>query len=59
MVITPLLAIEREPLRLERLAAAVGGHDDANHSASRGQAGAVVTFLGLVRNHNAGRRVHI
>jgi molybdopterin synthase catalytic subunit len=45
----PLLAIGSEHLDLEPLVAAVaerGGTD-----------GAVVTFLGLVRNHNAGRRV--
>ena len=42
-----LLAIDREALDLGRLAAAVT--DGAN--------GAIVTFLGIVRNHNAGRRV--
>ena len=42
-----LLAIDREALDLSRLAAAVT--DGAN--------GAIVTFLGVVRNHNAGRRV--
>src|SRR5437773_3416369 len=42
-----LLAIDREALDLGRLAAAVT--DGAN--------GAIVTFLGVVRNHNAGRRV--
>ena len=56
MVTTPLLAIEDGPLRPEQLAAAVGGHDEANRSAS-GHAGAVATFLWLVRNHNAGRLV--
>ena len=48
---TPLLSIGREPLQLERIAAAVAPGDDA------GADGAVVTFLGLVRNHNLGRRV--
>ena len=43
----PLLAIGSAPLELGRLVEAVG----------RGADGAVVTFLGLVRNHNAGRRV--
>jgi len=43
-----LLAIGREVLDLERLTRAV---------APSGADGAVVTFLGLVRNHNAGRRV--
>src|SRR5436190_22716890 len=42
-----LLAITREPLDLNRLTAAVAGEAD----------GAVVTFLGVVRNHNAGRSV--
>ncbi len=45
----PLLAIGSGPLAVEPLVAAVGGHE--------GTDGAVVTFLGLVRNHNAGRRV--
>ena len=43
----PLLAIGVEPLRIDHLAAAISG----------GKAGAVVTFVGLVRNHNAGRSV--
>ena len=46
-----LLAIGPEPLHLERIAALLGSHADA------GADGAVVTFLGLVRNHNVGRRV--
>ncbi len=46
---TRLLAIHPEPLELGRLVAAVSDDDGAN--------GAVVTFLGLVRNHNLGRRV--
>src|SRR5947209_7748347 len=46
---SPLLAIGRATLQLEQLVAAVGEHD--------GQAGAVVAFVGLVRNHNVGRRV--
>jgi molybdopterin synthase catalytic subunit len=48
---TPLLAIGCAPLALELLTQAVTEHDQA------GSDGAVVTFLGLVRNHNAGRRV--
>ena len=44
----PLLAIGPAPLELGQLVEAVG----------RGADGAVVTFLGLVRDHNAGRRVH-
>jgi molybdopterin synthase catalytic subunit len=46
-----LLAIGPEPLHLERIAALLGSHSTA------GGDGAVVTFLGLVRNHNAGRSV--
>jgi molybdopterin synthase catalytic subunit len=66
---TPLLAISAEPLELERVAAALaasrGQAERADPSASSGrdasarsgQDGAVVTFLGLVRNHNLGRSV--
>jgi molybdopterin synthase catalytic subunit len=46
----PLLSIGPEPLALEPLVAAVAGESD-------GRDGAVVTFLGLVRNHNLGRGV--
>jgi molybdopterin synthase catalytic subunit len=49
--VIPPLAIGPEPLELERVAAAVGAGSAA------GADGAVVTFLGLVRNHNLGRRV--
>src|SRR5262245_63865684 len=49
-LVTPLVASGRAPLDVERLTAAVA--DGAS-----GTDGAVVTFLGLVRNHNAGRRV--
>ena len=49
----PPLAIGRDPLDLERLVALVS----SRHDGSTGTDGAVVTFLGLVRNHNAGRRV--
>ena len=45
----PLLAIGPSPLELNALVAALGDRAGAD--------GAVVTFLGLVRNHNAGRRV--
>jgi molybdopterin synthase catalytic subunit len=48
----PLLAIGPEPLALEPLIAAVTERGDAS-----GSDGAVTTFLGLVRNHNLGRRV--
>jgi molybdopterin synthase catalytic subunit len=52
-VTTPLLAIGREPLDLERLAGALA----TASSTDSGRDGAVATFLGLVRNHNVGRRV--
>ncbi len=48
----PLLAIGPAPLALEPLIAAVTRHDGGP-----GSDGAVVTFVGLVRNRNAGRRV--
>jgi molybdopterin synthase catalytic subunit len=47
---TPPLAIGSGVLVLDRLVAAVSAESGGAH-------GAVVTFLGLVRNHNAGRRV--
>jgi len=50
--VTSLFAIGPEPLELERIAAAL-----AANGADPGADGAVVTFLGLVRNHNAGRSV--
>jgi molybdopterin synthase catalytic subunit len=50
---TPLLAIGPAPLALEPLVAAV---TDRGHAF--GSDGAVTTFLGVVRNHNVGRRVH-
>src|SRR5207248_1362762 len=49
----PMLAIGREPLELQRLASTLL----AGAGAAAGADGAVVTFLGLVRNHNAGRNV--
>jgi hypothetical protein len=49
-VTLPLLAIGREPLELDRLAAALA----AGAGTDAGADGAVVTFLGLVRNHNLG-----
>ena len=51
---TPLFAIGAAPLEVDRIAAALA--DAASDSADSD--GAVVTFLGLVRNHNVGRRVH-
>ena len=50
---TPLLAIGPAALRLEPLIAAVS----ARAGRGSGTDGAVVTFLGLVRNHNLGRSV--
>ena len=47
---TPLFAIGPAPLALEPLVSAVA-------SQSEGVDGAIATFLGLVRNHNQGRRV--
>ena len=49
----PLLSIGTAPLALEPLIAAVTERGDAT-----GSDGAVTTFLGLVRNHNVGRKVH-
>ena len=46
----PLFAIGPMPLALEALVSAIAADSD-------GVDGAVVTFLGLVRNHNQGRRV--
>jgi len=48
-VTTPLFAIGPAPLALEPLVSAIAADSD-------GVDGAVVTFLGLVRNHNQGRR---
>ena len=47
---TPLFAIGPATLALEPLVSAIASDSD-------GVDGAVVTFLGLVRNHNQGRRV--
>src|SRR5690242_14042092 len=49
-VTTPLFAIGPAPLALEPLVSAIAADSD-------GVDGAVVTFFGLVRNHNQGRRV--
>jgi molybdopterin synthase catalytic subunit len=50
-VTTPLFAIGPAPLALEPLVSAITACSD-------GIDGAIVTFYGLVRNHNQGRRVH-
>ena len=50
---TPLLSIGSAPLALDPLIVAVTDRADA-----RGSDGAIATFLGVVRNHNVGRRVH-
>jgi len=49
----PLFGIGTTTLALEPLIAAVTERGDAT-----GSDGAVTTFLGIVRNHNVGRRVH-
>ena len=49
----PLLRIGPEPLDLERLTATLADAEGPRAGAD----GAVVTFVGLVRNHNAGRSV--
>ena len=54
----PLLAVGPEPLALEPLVSAVAADSDGiDPSTSSGRSGAIVTFLGLARNHNQGRRV--
>src|SRR5262245_20068852 len=50
---TTLLALGADPLALEPLVAEVAARPGSN----AGSDGAVATFLGIVRNHNAGRRV--
>ena len=49
----PLLHIGSEPLDIASISAPVTASADGEAGAD----GAVVTFLGLVRNHNVGRRV--
>jgi molybdopterin synthase catalytic subunit len=49
-MVASLFAVVRTPLELNALVTAVND--------GTGGQGAVVTFLGLVRNHNLGRRVH-
>jgi molybdopterin synthase catalytic subunit len=49
----PLLAIGSSPLDLQALVTLVTRRGEAT-----GSDGAVTSFLGLVRNHNVGRRVH-
>ena len=64
-MVLPLLAIGREPLAIDRIVAALGDAAGADSSTGSGQDpsmglgrdGAIVTFLGLVRNHNLGRSV--
>jgi len=59
--VSSLLHIGRDPLNVDDLTAALAaraGFDSGRDpSASSGRDGAVVCFLGLVRNHNAGRSV--
>jgi molybdopterin synthase catalytic subunit len=61
---TPLLGIGPDPLDVGRIAAALDASGDADSVSDTtepagvpGRDGAVVTFLGLVRNHNMGRSV--
>ncbi len=56
---TPLLTIGRDPLDVQRLAAALDAGTGSSDSCQPdpGRDGAVVSFLGLVRNHNLGRSV--
>ena len=55
---TPLFAIGPAPLALEPLVSAVASESDGvDPSTSSGRCGGVAIFLGLVRNHNQGRRV--
>jgi len=56
-VTTPLLGIGPDPLDVGRLAAALEAGTGAEPADDPGRDGAVVTFLGLVRNHNMGRSV--
>ena len=53
---TALLTIGTQPLSLDPLVAQVTARSSAS-AGETGSDGAVATFLGLVRNHNAGRRV--
>ena len=53
----PLLSIGRAPLEIVRLVEAASRRPDGSPHGSTGADGAVVTFLGLVRNHNVGRQV--
>src|SRR3977135_1455287 len=53
----PLLYIGTDTLALESVAASLGGPSTSSGRGALGQDGAVVTFLGLVRNHNLGRSV--
>jgi molybdopterin synthase catalytic subunit len=49
----PLLSIGRDPLNIDQLAASLS----ASAGSAGGADGAVVSFAGLVRNHNLGRSV--
>lgn len=54
---TPLFCVTSEPLALEPLARAVAAAQAAAVTEDGPGAGAVATFLGVVRNVNLGRRV--
>ena len=53
----PLLNLGTDMLALESVAASLGDGAGADPSTGSGRGGAVVTFLGLVRNQNLGRSV--
>src|SRR5512132_3028870 len=53
----PLLHVGTDTLALDDVAASLGVSSTGSGQADPGADGAVVTFLGLVRNHNLGRRV--
>jgi len=53
----PLLHIGTDTLALDSVAASLGDPSTGPGLADPGADGAVVTFLGLVRNHNLGRSV--
>jgi molybdopterin synthase catalytic subunit len=56
-VTTKLFAVGPAPLALEPMVSAIAHNFTGDGASGSGRCGAVVTFLGLVRNHNQGRRV--
>jgi molybdopterin synthase catalytic subunit len=53
----PLLHVGTDTLALDEVAASLGDPSTGSGQVDPGADGAVVTFLGLVRNHNLGRSV--